>query len=116
LLRPYGIRSTTIRVEDGPIAKGYYLRSLEDVFSRYLPHPGVFSRYTVTNPGNVDQSEDFAAVTNPIRNGSENAGNASKSGICNGVTAKKGGNGDVEGIEALDDAGQDAPSEWDFDP
>ena len=89
LLRPYGIRSTTIRVEDGAIAKGYYLRSLEDVFSRYLPHPGVFSRYTVTNPGNVDQSEDSAAVTNPIRNGSENAGNASKSGICNGVTAKK---------------------------
>ena len=41
LLRPYGVRSATVRVEDASAthgtAKGYYLRSFEDAFARYLP-------------------------------------------------------------------------------
>lgn len=43
LLRPYRIRSGTIRGEDAlgnsVTGKGYYLRSFEDVFSRYAPIP-----------------------------------------------------------------------------
>jgi putative DNA primase/helicase len=39
LLRPYGVRSGTVRLDDGTTPKGYYLRSFNDVFSRYLPIP-----------------------------------------------------------------------------
>jgi hypothetical protein len=40
LLRPYGIRSGTVRGDNDVTGKGYYLRSFEDAFSRYLPFPG----------------------------------------------------------------------------
>ena len=42
LLRPYGIRSGTVRVGDAqnaPTAKGYYLHAFEDLFTRYLSQP-----------------------------------------------------------------------------
>jgi hypothetical protein len=35
LLRPFGIRSTTIRFEEG-LAKGYYLRDFHEAFERYV--------------------------------------------------------------------------------
>ena len=35
LLRPFGIRSQTIRFEDG-VAKGYYLRDFHEAFERYV--------------------------------------------------------------------------------
>ena len=77
LLRPYGVRSGTVRVDDPSAnhgtAKGYYLRSFEDAFARYLPSPGVSSRHTVTNPGKQGESEDFANATNQVCDGSENA-------------------------------------------
>jgi hypothetical protein len=37
LLRSYGIRSGSVRVEDGSTPKGYYLRSFQEAFARYLP-------------------------------------------------------------------------------
>jgi hypothetical protein len=94
LLRPYGVRSRTVRI-DGETkdtgAKGYYLRAFDDAFARYLPTPGVSKRPNVTNPGKQGKSEDFANVSNPVWDGLENAENASKSGVCNAWTDEKGG-------------------------
>jgi hypothetical protein len=36
-LKEFGIRSGTVRLSSGYTLKGYYLRALEDAFSRYLP-------------------------------------------------------------------------------
>jgi hypothetical protein len=119
LLRPYGIRSGTVRVGDAqnaPTAKGYYLHAFEDLFTRYLSTPGVSKRHSVTNPGKQGQSEDFANVTNSVCDGLENAGNASNSGVCDAVTGKNGGERGSTGIEGPDDAGQGASSGWDFGP
>jgi Protein of unknown function (DUF3631)/Bifunctional DNA primase/polymerase, N-terminal len=118
LLRPYWIRSNTVRGEGSDrnvVGKGYLLRSFEDAFSRYLPIPGVSTRYTVTNPGNARGSEDFAAVTNSVCNGLENAGNVSNSGVRNGVTGRNRGERGSAEIEGPDGAEQDTSSEWDFD-
>ena len=120
LLRPYGVRSSTVRVEDasGQVVrgKGYFLRSFEDVFSRYLPISGVSTRPNVPNAANAGENEVFEPVPNLNWDGSKNAGNPSNSGVWGIGTGSKGGNGDVAGKEAPDDAGQDAPSEWDFNP
>jgi hypothetical protein len=37
LLRPFGIRPTTIRLTDGAVSKGYLSESCIEAFSRYLP-------------------------------------------------------------------------------
>ena len=115
LLRPYRIRSATVRGEGSDRGKGYSLRSFEDAFSRYLPIPGVSTRDIVTNPGNTGESEDFADVTNSVCHGSENAENASNSGVWHGGTGKTGGDRGAAEIEGSDDAEQDASSAWDFD-
>ena len=48
---------------DSDRGKGYYLRSFEDAFSRYLPYSRGFNPCTpCTNPGNTGESEDFADV------------------------------------------------------
>jgi Protein of unknown function (DUF3631) len=116
LLRPYRIRSNTVRGEGSDRGKGYYLRSFEDAFSRYLPLPQPFTRDNVTSPGNAGGSEDFADVTNSICHGSDNGENASNSVVCNVVTGKKGGERGSAEIEGPDDAEQDALPKWDFDP
>jgi hypothetical protein len=99
-LRPYGVRSANIRTSNNPqlsgVAKGYYLRSFEDAFTRYLPLSGVSSRYAATNAGNQGETDLFTAATNSDCSGSENAGNPSNSGICSGVAGQVGGNGEEE--------------------
>lgn len=118
LLRPYGVRSGTVRI-DGDTrdtgAKGYYLRSFNDAFSRYLPTPGVSKRPSVTNPGKQGESENFASVTNSVCDGLENAGNTSNSGVCDAWTLQKGGDRGSEKIEGPDDPEKDNSSEWDLD-
>ncbi len=97
LLRPYGIRSDTVRSENAQgnpeRGKGYYLKSFEDAFARYLPLPGLPSRDTVTNAANAGENEVFDDATNFDCHVSENAGNASNSGVCHGVTAQRAGKG-----------------------
>jgi hypothetical protein len=118
LLRPYRIRSGTIRGEgsgkDGT-GKGYYLRSFEDAFSRYLPISQPSTRHNVTNQRNAGGSEDFADVTNSICDGSGNGGNASNSVVCDVVTGKNRGERGSAEIGGPDGAEQDASSGWDFD-
>ena len=89
LLRPYGVHSSTVRE---PLAspnvrgKGYFLRSFKDVFSRYLPSSGLSTRANVPNPANAGENEVFEDVPNRVWYGSENAGNASNSGLCDVVS------------------------------
>jgi Protein of unknown function (DUF3631) len=116
LLRPYRIRSNTVRGDGNDRGKGYYLRSFEDTFSRYLPIPQRFTRDNVPNAANPGENEVFEPVPNSLWHGLENAGNASNSGVRHGGTGKNGGERGSAEIEGPDDAGQDTLPEWDFGP
>jgi Protein of unknown function (DUF3631) len=91
LLKGYGIRSGTVRLDDTSTPKGYYLRSFGEAFERYLPpissSPPSSSRHAATTPGKPGESEGFAAATCDFRGGTENAGNPSNSAACGGVAA-----------------------------
>ena len=93
LLKGYGIRSGTVRLEDGSTPKGYYLRSFQEAFERYLPpissSPASSGRHAATTPRKPEESEDFAAATSEFCGGSENAGNPSNSAACGGVAAQQ---------------------------
>jgi hypothetical protein len=111
LLRPYGVRSTTVWLGEGVAAKGYHLRSFEDAFSRYLPsippEGANFIRKAVRTAGKQGESEDSAAVMDSTPNGSENAGNPSNSGGSDGLTGEnegKGRHGSIWTEIELDDA------------
>jgi hypothetical protein len=97
LLRPYRIRSDTVRGEDAmgnpERGKGYYLRSFKDAFARYLPLSGPSGHDTVTNPANVGEIEVFDAVTNSICHDSQNAGNTSKTGLFTASRLRRGETG-----------------------
>jgi hypothetical protein len=99
LLRGYGIRSGSIRVEGGETPKGYYLRSFQEAFDRYLPPIGAASpassRHAATTPGKPEESENFASATGAFCGGSENAGNPSNSAACGGVAARRPGEGEI---------------------
>jgi putative DNA primase/helicase len=85
LLKSYGIRSGTVRLEDNSTPKGYYLRSFQDAFARYLP----LSRHAATTPRKPDGNEDLVAATNGFRGDLEKAGNPSNSAACGGVAAQR---------------------------
>jgi putative DNA primase/helicase len=104
LLKQYRVRSNNVRVAEGVQAKGYYLRSFEDAFTRYLPHPPSQTRPNVPNAGKQGQSEDSADVPNSFWDGSENAGKPSNSGVWDGGTGKNGGMRGERDTEASDAA------------
>jgi putative DNA primase/helicase len=61
-LRPYGVRSGTIRIDAMGVsttAKGYYLSAFDDAFARYLPCPPPPKRHTDTSGGKQGESEDL---------------------------------------------------------
>jgi hypothetical protein len=58
LLRPYGVHSGTVWLSEIMSAKGYYLRSFEIVFARYLPLSEVSGRQAVRNPENQGFDEN----------------------------------------------------------
>jgi hypothetical protein len=99
LLRSYGIRSGSIRVDDGSTPKGYYLRSFQEAFARYLPpitsSSSASRRHAATTPGRPEESEGLAAATCEFRGGSENGGNSSNSAACGGVAAQTQGEGET---------------------
>jgi hypothetical protein len=96
LLRTFSVRSRTVRVGSST-SKGYYLRSFEDVFTRYLPPPPVSKRHTVTTSGKPDENEGLASVTDAACDGLETARNTSKSAGCDGVTFQRAGERGCEG-------------------
>ena len=117
LLKGYGIRSGTVRLEHGYTPKGYYLRSLNEAFERYLPLNSASSpssgRHAATTPRKPSESEDFAAATSVFCGGSENAGNASNSAACGGVAAQQSGKvGSDEYAAATPDPEDDEDIIW----
>jgi hypothetical protein len=105
LLRPYGVRSGTVRIGLST-SKGYYLRSFQDAFMRYLSLAPLSKRHTVTTPTSPSENESLASVTGTACDGSETAGNASKSAGCDGVTLQRGGEATLEGNDmTADDPG-----------
>ena len=81
-LSPHGIRSTTVRLADGAIAKGYKLEAFEDAWNRYVPE----------NP-----SQKVTSVTTRIDTGFEAISEALHEDACNGRenAAKPHGKSDV---------------------
>jgi hypothetical protein len=103
-LRTFGVRSGTVRVGSST-SKGYYLRSFEDAFTRYLPPLPASKRHAVTTPTNPAENESFASVTDAACDGLETAGNASKSEGCDGVTFQRAGERGCKGnVTTADDA------------
>lgn len=68
-LSPHGIHSTTVRLADGAIAKGYKLEAFEDAWKRYVPE----------NP-----SEKVTSVTTRMDTGFEAISEALHDAPCNG--------------------------------
>jgi hypothetical protein len=56
LLKPYGIKSQTIRFKDNPV-KGYYRSDFEDAWKRHLSNPSVLSVTSVTDVTSVANNE-----------------------------------------------------------
>lgn len=84
LLKPYKIKSQTLRCADGHVAKGYFLKDFADAFARYLS-----KRYTVTSRSQSDEEPLLRNVTRPPCNGSESGTNPAPGADCNGVTFQK---------------------------
>jgi hypothetical protein len=72
LLRPFGVRSQTIRLDDAKTAKGYKRDDFEDAFARYLA-PGTVT--SVTTQDSSQESTDPMRHNDPSCDGSEEAAN-----------------------------------------
>jgi hypothetical protein len=107
-LRPYGVRSRTIRVGTST-PKGYYMRALQDAFARYLPASFPPNRHTATNAENQGESEDFdpPQISNLLR--IENAGNPNENGFCDGVADENGEEPPIAGYESGGRAPEPSP-------
>ncbi len=99
LLKPFKIKSGTIRLADGSTRKGYKLEQFVDLFERYLPNP---PNRTVTTSQPAENPAS-PGVSNPSQpdpcDGSESAGNPKESATCDVVTDEKGGSAENAGIE-----------------
>ena len=100
LLRPFGVRSRTIRLPER-VLKGYQKADFHDAFTRYLTSPEESSFQPVTPVTNRSSSGDeplFEAVTREGCNVSGNGVSPAPSAGCNAVTApnrEMGERGDV---------------------
>jgi putative DNA primase/helicase len=96
MLRSFKIVSSSMRFLDNHNAKGYRLSDFQDVFSRYLANSAVTPSQVTDTAGYSDSS----AVTNTSGVTAENVENRRVSAGCDGVTAKKAGNGDSHANDA----------------
>jgi hypothetical protein len=95
-LRPFGIRSTTVRVEDGR-GKGYHRSDFEDAWTRYVPVLGAEIRDIGDNPHEYSDSDPSGIRdTTPFVTDSEEASNPHEQSDVTDVTAQDPGNGDID--------------------
>ena len=109
LLRPFGVRSRTIRLPER-VLKGYQKADFHDAFTRYLTSPEESSFQPVTPVTNRSSSGDeplFEAVTRGVCNVSEYGVLPAASAGCNAVTAQNRESGEREEIVYEEDI--DAP-------
>jgi hypothetical protein len=100
-LRPFGIRSTTVRTDSGR-AKGYKRDDFEDAWARYVPLSGTQSRDSRDNPHEYsDSGHSESRDTTPFVTTSEEAANPHEQSDVTAVTASnpENGGGDVSEAE-----------------
>ena len=86
LLRPFGIRPRSIRLDDAETAKGYLLECFDDAFCRYLP-----SQASHRNNGGISGFVgDSEPSHEPPCDGPESAKKARNGALVTGVTARRG--------------------------
>jgi hypothetical protein len=76
VLAPFGVQPGSVGLADGKTAKGYDLKDLEEVFSRYAPDSADSIRKSVKSLCAVGENDDFASVKSEGFDGSKN-GNSS---------------------------------------
>lgn len=90
LLKPFGVASKTIRFEEQPTAKGYFLDDLKDAFERYIPsitpENPLLKRNSVTTRSQSGDDPLFQNVTEGACYASENGLNPAPRAECNAVT------------------------------
>lgn len=62
ILKPFGIKPKTIRLESGRTPRGYLLEQFNDTFSVYLPEGGIQSA-TPQQTFNINDLEDYQSAT-----------------------------------------------------
>lgn len=87
LLKPYGIKSKSMRFDDDTNRKGYVLVEFNDAFERYLPPEGV----TPSQPSKFNDLADDESVTPKSDVTAELTEKPSENAGCDGVTAESTG-------------------------
>jgi putative DNA primase/helicase len=105
LLNGFDIRPGPLRLPDGRMLKGYYLRTFEDAFARYLPAlekssqsanpptPSSHNRYAVTTSAKPRENEVLQPSQQIEAYRTQNPGDPNVSAGCDGVTDVKQENG-----------------------
>jgi hypothetical protein len=93
LLRPFGIRSGTVRLFDDTTAKGYKVDDFADAWERYAPSTGNTSVTSVTTAPLSQESTVSNPSQDPSCDGFEEAADPQGSADVTGVTDRNGGNG-----------------------
>jgi hypothetical protein len=89
LLRQYGVRSRTIRLEDGTTPKGYLLEQFSDAFTRYLaPVDAPFSRHNATTSMDAGVEANSETPQTPFVAGEKTGSKPHKYGVVAGVAAE----------------------------
>lgn len=88
LLRPFGISSRNVRLEDGSTPKGYFREDFTEALGRYVPEGALSSRHTATSGSSSGDAPLFQAATPPPCGGSEHARNPAPAADCGGVAAQ----------------------------
>ncbi len=68
-LRPFGIVSKSVRLDDGTTPKGYTLDNFRDAFARYLPPEGGSTRHSATNGDNQGPAGNSLHATGDATSG-----------------------------------------------
>jgi putative DNA primase/helicase len=108
LLRPFEVRSRTLRLPNGGRLKGYPLEDFQDAWARYLPplppDSPLSKRDTVTTRASIDDPPLFQSVTDEVCHGSKNGINPAPGAECHAVTVQKPESRGEETMEVFSDA------------
>jgi hypothetical protein len=91
LVRPLGVSSGTIRLNDGRTPKGYYRRAFDDAFARYLPAPPLSKRHNDTSQAEPSAFTDSKTPHGKGCGASKMVEDPCVSAGCGGVADSQGG-------------------------
>jgi hypothetical protein len=97
LLRPFGVRSRTLRLPTGALAKGYMSDDFSEAWTRYLSDPSPVRNVTTSQPNNDAAKRDFGNVTSDGAVTDQKVENPASNRGCYAVTDRtEGGAPDTE--------------------